>query len=410
MYTRRFIATSLVGIWLWSISPLCAQSLPVPEVISPQNQQVYAWGRAEPGVRIEVRAAPSSPTIQHFVTANIFTTAGRLVERVSLHDDGSHTDAVAGDGVFTNIYTLREKGEFQIRVRLQQTDVASGISREKWSEPVVFSVEQVPYVDITSPNHHAKVASIANVSAALLVGSQQQLYRPADDEVRIRCWIEPEAKAIVPERPSDTFSALVEFPRPGKYRLFMAAQTLRNGQWIESEPDSVWVNVVRPPMWPFGIAILSFLIALLLPAKQLWLYRHMLEIRTRDGRTETVEVRPNRLKDVVITVGGEGCDKRIPGVPNKLFTLTAKPGEQLLHVQVEGKAGVSEVRPHPSIVAFSAGNLPVYYRECKPVGKMGFPNWSFNTVPKRVLFFLTIITLLYGVWRYWQFVQMIPSS
>ncbi|MGC8785204.1 MAG: choice-of-anchor X domain-containing protein, partial [Armatimonadota bacterium] len=189
MYTRRFIGASLVGIWLWSISPLCAQALPVPEVISPQNRQVYAWGRTEPAVRIVVRAVPSSPTIRYFVTANIFTTAGRLVERVSLHDDGLHSDAAAGDGVFTNIYPLREKGEFQIRALLQQKDVASRVSREKWSEPVVFSVEQVPYVDITSPNHHAKVASIAKVSAALLVGSEQQPYRPTDDEVRIRCWV-----------------------------------------------------------------------------------------------------------------------------------------------------------------------------------------------------------------------------
>ena len=409
MYARRFIGTSLVAIWLWNISPLWAQSLPVPKVISPQNQQVYAWGRAEPAVRIEVRAAPSSPTVQHFVTANIFTTAGRLVERVSLHDDGSHADVAAGDGVFTNIYTLRETGEFQIRVRLQQTDAVSGVSREKWSEPVVFSVEQVPYVDITSPDPHAKVASVAKVSAMLLVGSQQ-LYRPADDEVRIRCWVQPEARAMVPEQPSDRFSARIEFPRPGKYRVFMVAQTLRNGQWIHSEADSVWVNVVRPPLLPFGIALFSFLVALVLPAKQLWLYRHMLEIRTKDGRTHPVEVFPKKLKDVVTSVGGDDCDKHIPGVANKLFTLTAKAGEKLLHVQVEGEDKSLEAHPHPSAVAFSAGGLPVYYRECKPVGKISLPKWSFTTAPKRVLLLLAIVALLYGVWTYWQFVQMIPSS
>ncbi|MGC8785205.1 MAG: hypothetical protein ACP5RN_12580, partial [Armatimonadota bacterium] len=211
-------------------------------------------------------------------------------------------------------------------------------------------------------------------------------------------------------RPSQTFSARIEFPRPGKYRLFMAAQILRNGQWIESEPDSVWVNVVRPPMLPFGIAIFSFLIALLLPAKQLWLYRHMLEIRTKDGRTHRVEVPPQKLKDVVMSVGGNDCDKRIPGVADKLFTLTAKAGEKSLHVQVEGESKCLEVRPNPNAVAFSAGGLPVYYRECQPVGKTRFPNWSFTTLPKRVLLFLAIVTLLYGVWRYWQFVHMIPSS
>ncbi|GIV17460.1 MAG: hypothetical protein KatS3mg022_2895 [Armatimonadota bacterium] len=156
MRAGRLIGISLVGLWLWSTSPLCAQSLPVPEVVSPQNQQVYAWGKAEPSIRIEVRAAPSSSVARHFVTANIFTATGRLVERVSLYDDGSHTDTVAGDGLFTNMYTLHEQGTFQIKARLQQTDIASKVQREKWSEPIAFSVVQVPYVDITSPNHDAR--------------------------------------------------------------------------------------------------------------------------------------------------------------------------------------------------------------------------------------------------------------
>lgn len=407
MCVRGFVRVILLGVWLWILPGGLAQSLPAPEVVSPQSQQVYAWGKEEPSVRIEVRATPSSPIVRHFVTANILTTTGRLVERVSLYDDGTHTDKVAGDGVFTSIYTLREKGTFQIKARLQQTDSASGTSHEKWSEPVVFSVEQVPYVDITSPSHDARVASVTKVSASLLIGSQQQLYHAAGEDVRVRCWAEPEAKAIVPEKPSGSFSTRIEFPRPGRYRLLMAAQTLRNGQWIESEPDSVWVNVVSPPMWPFWMGAMLIGVALLLPPKQVWLYRHTLEIHAKNGSVHKVEIHPQKLKDVNETVGGAGCSKQVPGAQGTLFTLTAKPGEKFLRVQVGDEW--QDIRPHPCSIAFQAGDWAVYYRECKAAGKVRLPLWTL-TIPKAIVIFMAIMALLYGAWIYWRFAQMLPSS
>ncbi len=409
MRARGCILAILVSIRLWGISPICAQSLPVPEVVSPQNQQLYAWGKAKPSIRIEVRVAPSSSVVRHFVTANILTTTGRLVDRVSLYDDGSHMDTVASDGLFTNVYIPHEQGTFQIRARLQQTDIASRVNREKWSEPTAFSVVQVPYVDITSPNHDAQVTSVTKVSASLLVGSQQQLYRPADNEVRVRCWTEPAGKAIVPQNPSSSFSARVEFPRPGRYRLFMAAQTLCEGQWIESEPDSVWVNVLHPPMWPFWAAALLVVAALLMPSKQVWLYKHILDIHDKDGGVHTVEVHPQKLREVRETVGGTDSTQQIPGATDTLFTLIAKPGEEFLHVQIGGKDEWIEVRPHTSTIAFAAGDWTVYYRERKAAGKVKLPLWSLTKL-KRVLISLAVAILLYGIWMYWHFTQMLPSS
>lgn len=407
---RRII---LIGIWLWSVTPLEAQSLPVPRLLSPRSEEVYAWGRKAPSIRIEVQAAPSSTSARNFVTANVFTVQGQLVDRVSLFDDGSHFDASAGDGVFTNVYTPPEEGAFRIRARLQQTEISFRTSREKWSGPVVFSVKRVPYVDITSPQQDAKISSVTKVSASLLVGSQQQLYRPANGEVRIRCWAAPEAETTVPKKPSGNFSVRVEFPRPGKYRLFMAAQTLHNGQWIESEPDSVWVNVVRPPIWLFVVGTLLLVTALLLPPKQVWLYRHILHVCSGDGNVYPVEVYPQGLKEVVFTVGGVECDKKIPGVQGTLFTLAAKPGEQSLLVDLVDAGGnfqQKKVRPCLSTPAFMAGNMLVYYKESKPVGKKSLPFWQLTTVPKRVLCTLAALALLYGVWIYWQFIQMLPSS
>jgi len=386
--------TILAGmLWLWcTCSVLAQQSAPVPEFISPGHGDLYAWGQSAPTIRIEVRAAPSSATVRHYVTANVFAQDGRLIDRVPLYDDGTHNDTVTNDGTFISTYIPSEPGIFRVKARLEQQDTLRRSRSEKWSDTVTFSVEQVPYVQIVSPKPNSSVASHSKLSGMLLVGSEKRTYTPKRDEVRIRCWSEPAASIVVPEKPSSEFSVRIEFPRPGKYQLFVSAQTLRNGRWIESEPYSLTVSVTTASWTWLYISLFLLLIALLVPGKRVPLYRHDLLIIKPNGYEEA-EIMPSRLEKVFHRIPGTGIQ------------FLAQPGQRWLHVVGAKGEGIPSTLSKNGVLSLPNG-YTVHYTNCEQVGYAEVQRYKLSTTLKRNLVIASIILLIIQVWNYWRFTQL----
>jgi len=394
MFRQGVSCTVLTGmLWLWcTCFVLAQQSPPVPEFISPGHGDLYAWGQSAPTIRIEVRAAPSSSTVRYFATAVLLTEDGRLVERVSLRDDGIESDSAANDGIFTNKYTIKQPGRFRLTTRLEQQDIARGTRVEKWSETVTFSVEQVPYVQIVSPKPNSSVTSHSKLSGMLLVGSEKRTYTPTRDDVRIRCWSEPAASIVVPEKPSSEFSVRIEFPRPGKYQLFVSAQTLRNGRWIESEPYNMWVDVTTVSWRWLYLSALLLLVALLVPGKKVTLYRHELRIVAPNGE-QKVEIKPNKLAPVSYDI------------PNAKIQLVAQPGQRLLHVAGEHGEHIPDTVKEDDTLSLPGG-YKIYYTSCIKDGSTRVPRHKISTRLKRTLILASAVLLIIQIWTYWRFTQL----
>lgn len=374
------------------------------EVLQPEHGKMFAWSRTRPDIRIEVRIPVLSAELRPFVTANIYDPAGNVVDRVALYDDGSHGDNQPGDGVFTGTYSPQRTGDYVLKARWQWTDPASGNPRERWTSAYSFAVEAVPYPRIISPTPGQRVGSRVKVTVRMLSGEEMRPYDPQRDEsIRVRAWAEPSAKAVVPDRAGGEFTATLDLPKPGEYRLFVTTAVLRRGQWIEAEPESVQVQYNRPSMWPFWVGGILLLVVFLLPGKKVRLYRHSLRLRRADGFTQTVEILPKLLQTVRKTVGGEGCDIQLSDVEGTLFTLVAKPGMTSLQVEPGLVKDLNkEIRPMQGEVALRFNDWALEYEGVHRAGDTRQP-WKKFTPVKWVLFGLAILVLLYGGWVLLQF-------
>ncbi|MEJ5251573.1 MAG: hypothetical protein HPY54_06425 [Chthonomonadetes bacterium] len=377
------------------------------EVLQPEHGKVFAWSRTRPDIHIEVRIPVLSAEHRSFVTANIYDPAGNVVDRVALYDDGSHGDSQPGDGIFTGTYSPQRTGDYVLKARWQWTDPASGNPRERWTSAYSFAVEAVPYPRIISPTPGQRVGSRVKVTVRMLAGEEMRPYDPQGDEtIRVRAWAEPSAKAVVPDRSGGEFTATLELPKPGGYRLFVTTAVLRRGQWIEAEPESVQVQYNRPSTWPFWIGGLLLVVGVLLPGKKVPLYRHSLRLRRADGFTQTAEITPQLLQTVRKTVGGQGCDIKLSGVEGMLFTLVAEPGVKALRVEPgEVKDLSKEIRPLQGEVALRFNDWALEYEGVHRAGETR-QLWKQFTPVKWVLVGLAVLVLLYGGWTWWQFQRL----
>lgn len=131
---------------------------------------MLAWSRVRPDVRIEVRIPLLLPEQRPFVTANIYDPAGRVVDRVSLYDDGSHGNSQPGDGIFSGTYAPQATGDYVLKARLQWTEPNTGVARERWTQPRSFVVEQVPYPRITASTPGQRVGNRVKLNVRMLAG------------------------------------------------------------------------------------------------------------------------------------------------------------------------------------------------------------------------------------------------
>lgn len=384
-----------------------AQVEPSFTVLQPEYGKVFAWSRTRPDIRIEVQTP-----IKHrpFVTASIYDTVGTVVDRVSLYDDGSHGDSQPSDGIFTGTYSPQATGDYVLKVRLQWTDPISGAIREQWTEPRSFAVEQVPYPRIISPTPGQRVGSRVKVGVRMLVGEEMKPYEPQGDEIiRVRAWGEPSVEARVPDRARGEFTATLQLPRPGSYRLFVTTAVQRRGQWIEAEAESVQVQYTRPTTLPFWIGSILLLLGLFLPGKAVTIYRHDLRFRHADGTTYQTQVSPNLLNPVRKTVGGKGCDVQLPDVEGTLFTLLSCPGNKSLQVEPGEVTDLpKEIRPTQNEAVLRFKDWALEYKNAQIVNFIREPWFKFTPI-KWAILAAGVILLLYGGWLFWQFQQLLTS-
>ncbi len=394
----RALRTSIVGLMLWllSVSGLEAQQTSHAMIASPQAGQVFAWGRNAPEVRIESHTQLAPTHERAFVTVNILSPNGQVIDRVPLFDDGTHGDNTPEDGRYVNSYRPPRAGEYVLKARMQFTDTTTGTSLERWSEPISISVKQVPYCRIVSPSPGEKVANRAAVTAALLIGSDGSPYRPANSErLRIRAWAEPGADADIPERVGERFKCTFSLPRAGQYRLHIAVQSLQNGQWVESEADAVTVNATARNYLPLVVfGILAFIYPWL-PRRLVTLYRHHLRVSRSGEDLAAVIIDPELLKTVTRTVGGPDCDVKLRDVSEELFTIIASPGEESVTVRVEGDtSAVQSLRLQDKITAASK-DFRLTYCDREPLNRIPRPRLEPSTWVRWLVLVLAILSIVW---------------
>jgi len=133
-------------------------------------------------------------------------------------------------------------------------------------------------------------------------------------------------------------------------------------------------------------------VALLLPGKEVPLYRHELRIVTPEGE-QTVEIKPCQLANVSHEIRDAGV------------RLVARPGKQWLNVFAdEGKQKPRTIRKN-SILPLPNG-YTVYYTKCVKDGSTNVPRYKLSTTPKWGLLIASILLLLVQAWTYWRFTQL----
>lgn len=380
-------------------------------IVKPRAEQVFAWGQNAPEIRLEAQAQLAPNHSRAFITVNLLTPEQQVVDRISLYDDGTHGDVTPADGTFTNSGRPPRDGTYLLRARMEVTDTRTGKKLERWSDVVPIVVRRIPYCRILHPRPGEKVGDRAAVGATLLVGDNRVPYRPKRDEpLRIRAWSQPQAEAQVPERFGERFEVRFTLPRPAKYQLFVAVQSLQNGQWVESEPDGVLVEATAVSMLPlylFGFLLVAYL---LLPSRKVRLYRHELEVRSKDMEPVAVIVAPKLLQEVKHSVGGRRSDTVVRDDLGTLFTLTSVPGERRIRVRVEGEQSSEEsLGEESSALRDASGKYSLHYRNLEYLNTLPLPYWKLSTLTKRTVLVLAILTLAWQVFNYIAYTAMTRS-
>ncbi len=405
------LAIGVFMLWCLLSGSLDAQNVSGLVITYPQAGQVFAWGQNAPNIRIEAQVSLATGHARPFVTANVLSPSGQVLDRVPLFDDGTHGDDTANDGRFANTYRPLQAGTYLLKARLQFTDTTTGISMERWSDSVSFVVKQVPYCRIVSPSPGQTVANRIAVTATLLIGAEGSPYRPtAGEQLRIRAWAEPRAETTVPERVGERFKASFALPRAGQYRLYVAVQSLQNGQWVESEADAVTVSATSRSYQPLYVSGLLVLLYFLLLGRQVRLYRHRLQITGRETKPIDLTVDPKRLETVTLTVGGADCDVKVPSASGKLFTIIAKPGEARLTVRVEGDPPQEEqLYPDASLTDVS-GKVRLSYNSCESVNTIHYPRYTPSTRAKQAVLGLVILSVVWFVYSQFAYTMLSQSN
>jgi hypothetical protein len=391
------------------------------ETLSPAPGDVIGWGHAAPTIQIQaVLKQNRQPTLKprQFMTANIKDRHGKLVDRVALYDDGTHTDLRTGDGTFTAIYYPLAPGEYLIQIRVQWQEGAK--SKEAWAKDTPFYLEYVPYAHIVYPEPGGQTGLSTTLRARLLLnGEPYEKDEPTlKTEVRIVSLDEKVNEILLPEgaeRRGTLLVAPLSFPSRGTYEVRLYVSTDRRDVTLHADPAACQVKVASPPttlLWIGGALILGYLI--LPPKKAVPLYTHKITIKdTNSGRTITnFEVKPNKLEKVSCSVGGQNCNQTIDEVNGTLCVLDSMPGEKSLTVN-KGDSGslmnksnlqISSVIKPDKDMAFRVGEYEFYYISAEATGRHTF--LRFLPTPGKVISgILGIAALAYGWYQYSQFFQ-----
>ncbi|MDM7460186.1 MAG: hypothetical protein P3X24_000815 [bacterium] len=371
-YNWRMLGAIIAVVWSvgWCWGDLV-------EPISPRPAQIFGWGRQSPAVRLEARAVLSAPANRVFISAIISDAKGTVIDRVPLYDDGTHGDTQAADLLFTEIYTPRREGVFQVRFKIEWE--RDGQRRTRFSEPRAFEVVRVPYARFVSKlaQERLSVGSVVDTQVALLVGNDDP-YRGSLDAVTLRVASYPASVAEPPKTLTTRPTVRYQFDQPGEYQLSVQALTTYKGQQIATEPDTLTVvyNCASLMWLVWGIA--AMLAGLLLPSKKTPVYEHEFVEEDRQYGTR---------RTLTITDSDPSCEIRsdsikleyIQGSEQVLLasgTLTTADGETL----------TAGERLSPSEQYRLPSGKTLKFTEAYPIGSQSLaPRWVPNTFPKLIL-------------------------
>lgn len=323
------------------------------EPLSPKPDQIFGWGRQAPTVRLEARAVSSQPADRVFITAMIADAQGKTIDRVPLYDDGTHGDAQAGDLVFTEFYTPRAEGIFQVRFKAEWE--RNGKRHTRFSEVRPFEIVRAPYVRLEKKlaEERRSVGSTANVQAVLLIGNDEH-YKGALEAITLRATCAPSGVAELPQKLTTQPTVRYRFEKPGEHQLTVQAVMTYKGQPIATEPDTLTVVYNTPPQWLLWMGGIAVLLGLfVLPGKRVPVYEHYFQLQnstygTSNSRTLTAEDPQLALENGTIMLE---YVKGSPQVKLARGTLTAS-GEEKLEVGALLNAGEQYRTPSGNILKF----------------------------------------------------------
>jgi len=393
----------VVSLWVILVN---AQGEENPiEVIAPRPSAVYGWGRQAPTVQLKVRARFAEPTRRVFVTAILYSHRGELIQRVPLRDDGQFGDAVADDRVFVGEYIPHAPQIYRIRFKMEWQ--YNGISKQHYSPFHSFEVVRVPYARFRDKlkQSQAHVGAATRQTVVLLIGDSEKRYTGSMDGIVIQAYAEPKAHVELSEPPAPENSITYRFEKPGHYTLYVRTVLNYKGQQIATEPDMMSVAYTQPSRWLLYAPLIALLAFILLPPRQIPLYRHFLSLRDRRlDLTYEVEV----AGDESISIGPQGSDHPILGYEGEAIELQARPGEDrvfLIAGELRNATGTQEVVPLNSPLMpeqeYLIGNIAVLeYKEVLRNGSKRGSRLMPNTVLKMLA--LAVALLVAALYFYQQ--------
>jgi len=376
---------SSVVLSMWLCTSLCSGDSVEP--VSPQPAQIFGWGRQAPPVRLEARAASSQPAQRVFVSAIITDSQGKTIDRVPLYDDGTHGDSQAGDLRFTELYTPRTEGIFQVRFKAEWERNSQRVAR--FSEARAFEVVRAPYARFVDKlaEERPSVGTSVSMSVALLTGNDEP-YKGSLESITLQASSDPNGSVEIPQSLTSQPKIRYQFAHPGEYRLTVQAVMNYKGQQIVTEPDTTTVIYNTPPWWPLVLGCFLLAVGMFLPGKRITIYEHELSVQDPNTGTQntfhlsasdpSLELENGQVvleyihgspkvklaQGTLSTVGGEPIE---PGALLHASERCRTPSGKILQFRETIQTGTQQVNSRwvpntlPKILTVLAGSLLLLY-------------------------------------------------
>lgn len=305
-----------------------------------------------------------------------------------LYDDGTHGDKRTGDLVFTEVYTPRFEGVFQVRFKAEWERDGERFTR--FSEVRPFEVVYAPYARFVN-KHEAErpsVGSAVNAEVVLLFGDEKR-YSGSLENISIQASCTPSGNAELPENLTPQTTVRYLFEKPGEHQLRVQALMTYKGQPIATEPDTLTVVYNHAPAWLFWLGgLLVFLALVVLPSKRVPIYEHQFQV-----------VNPTYGTQTSLTLTANEPSLEIPGVA---VTLDYVKGSE----QVKLASGVLTLDSGERLEAGALLNAGEQYRtdsgqilqfcESMPKGEESVaPCFVPNTLPKVFWLLVGIVVIIW---------------
>ncbi|MCW5932734.1 MAG: hypothetical protein KIT45_00350 [Fimbriimonadia bacterium] len=263
---RRLLAVMMLSLGL-NMTELQANRI---DILEPKAGETVGWGAKRPDVRFDAVANLSQQVDRVFITAVLTNMMTGAIDRVPLFDDGTHGDTNANDRSFTNTFTVKDAGDFQLHFKMEW-DI-NGKRSTKHSAKQMLHIVLMPYVQILGkrPGVVPSVSSSHAVDVAVLTGPHGEPLNPVPKDFRLKVWSNPAEKAVnIPTVIEAENKVVLHFENPGEHEIFIQGEMLQGGIWVPSETDTLKVQFNQPSRWWWVFGVLLALSYVFFPGKPL---------------------------------------------------------------------------------------------------------------------------------------------